>query len=284
VIAITSHLQSLSRAFYASLIAIAALSGMARTARAQLYVSQLGILTVSEYDTTTGAAIDANLITRLGTPSGLAVQGNTLFVANESGAVGKYNATTGAPIDPSFITRTQFFPQGLAIQGNTLFVANFGLSTVGKYAATTGEAINVNFITPGLPTALVLLGNKLFVLDATASVREYNATTGAAINANLIPRLNAPSGLAGQGNSLFVANSGSSTVGKYDATTGEAINANFITGAGLPTALALLDNVLFVADQKGTIGKYDAATGEAINANFITGLHFPTGLAVKSAK
>jgi hypothetical protein len=85
-------LQSLLRAFYASLIAIAALSGMARTARAQLYVSQLGILTVSEYNATTGVAINANLITRLSTPSRLAVQGNTLFVANEGGSVGKYDA------------------------------------------------------------------------------------------------------------------------------------------------------------------------------------------------
>ena len=47
---------------------------MARTALAQLYVSQLGILTASEYNATTGAAINANLITRLSTPSGLAVQ------------------------------------------------------------------------------------------------------------------------------------------------------------------------------------------------------------------
>ena len=92
------------------------------------------------------------------------------------------------------------------------------------------------------------------------------------------------SALVAQGNTLYVANSGSSTVGKYDATTGEAINANLITGAGLLTALALLNNTLFVANQSGTVGKYDATTGEVINANFITGLQSPTGLAAKSAK
>jgi hypothetical protein len=130
--AVTSELQPLLRAFYASLIAIAALSGMPRTARAQLYVSQLGILTASEYNATTGAAISADLITRLSTPSGLAIQGKTLFVANESGSVGKYDAATGAAINPSFITGMRFFPQGLAVQGNILFVANFGFGTVGK--------------------------------------------------------------------------------------------------------------------------------------------------------
>ncbi len=255
---------------------------MAATARAQLYVSQLGILTVSEYNATTGATINANLITRLRTPSGLAIQGKTLFVANESGSVGKYVAT-GAAINPSFITGMRFFPQGLAVQGNILFVANFGFGTVGKYDASTGEAINADFITAGFPTALALSGNRLFVLDATASVREYNAITGAAINANLITQLSAPSGLAAQSNTLFVANAGSSTVGKYDATTGKAINANFITGPA-PTATALSDGTLFVANQSGTVGKYDATTGEAINAKFITGLQFPTGLAVKSAR
>ena len=186
MIAITSDLQSLLRALYASLIAIAALSGMAKTARGQ-HVSQLGILTTSKYNAATGVAINANLIKRFITPSGLAVQGNTLFVANESGWVGKYDGATGTAINPRFITGMRFLPEGLAVQGNILFVANFGFGTVGKYNVTTGKAINANFITgAGLPTALALSGNRLFVLDATGPVREYNATTGAAINANLI--------------------------------------------------------------------------------------------------
>src|SRR6201987_4065655 len=180
-IAMTLDLQSLLRACFASLIGIAAVSCMSSTARAQLYVSQLGALTVSEYNATTGLAINANLITRLSTPSRLAVQGNTLFVANESGSVGKYDGATGAAINPSFIAGMQFFPEGLAVQGNILFVANFGFGTVGKYDVATGKAINSNFIAgAGLPTALALSGERLFVLDETASVREYNASTGAA--------------------------------------------------------------------------------------------------------
>lgn len=96
-------------------MAIAALSGMAKTARGQLYVSQLGILTTSEYNAATGLAINANLIKRLITPSGLAVQGNTLFVANESGWVGKYDVTTGEAINTNFITGLQS-PTGLAVK------------------------------------------------------------------------------------------------------------------------------------------------------------------------
>src|SRR5258708_28798850 len=87
----------------------------------------------------------------------------------------------------------------------------------------TGKAINANFITgAGLPTALALSGNRLFVLDPTGPVREYNATTGAAINANFITQLQPPSGLAPQDNTHLIAYPGSSTAAKPRDTTGRA--------------------------------------------------------------
>src|SRR5258708_37336152 len=107
---------------------------MAKTARGQLYVSQLGILTTSEYNAATGVAINANLIKRLITPSGLAVQGNTIFVANESGWVGKYDGATGTAINPRFITGTRFLPEGLAVQGNSSLLRT---STSARLANTT---------------------------------------------------------------------------------------------------------------------------------------------------
>jgi hypothetical protein len=39
----------------------------------------------------------------------------TLFVANQSGTVGKYDATTGEAINANFITGLQF-PTGLAVK------------------------------------------------------------------------------------------------------------------------------------------------------------------------
>jgi hypothetical protein len=74
------------------LVCIAALWATPESACAQLYVAQYGFGTVSEYNPTSGAAINVNLIaTGLSAPAGLALSGNTLFVAN-SGAnmVGKY--------------------------------------------------------------------------------------------------------------------------------------------------------------------------------------------------
>ena len=145
---ITSNWRPLRRALCTLLLGITALWAMPGSARAQvLYVSQVNAGIVGEYDATTGAAINANFITGLISPAGLALSGNNLFVSNfGSTTVGEYNATTGAAINANFITGLNG-PAGLALSGNDLFVANQSGTTVGEYDATTGAAINANFIT-----------------------------------------------------------------------------------------------------------------------------------------
>ena len=145
---ITSNWRPLRRALCTLLLGITALWAMPGSARAQvLYVSQVNAGIVGEYDATTGAVINANLMTALNGPAGLALSGNNLFVSNfGSTTVGEYNATTGAAINANFITGLNG-PAGLALSGNDLFVANQSGTTVGEYDATTGAAINANFIT-----------------------------------------------------------------------------------------------------------------------------------------
>jgi hypothetical protein len=58
-----SNWRALRRALCALLLGITALWAMSRSARAQLYVSQSSASRVSEYNATTGAAINANFIT-----------------------------------------------------------------------------------------------------------------------------------------------------------------------------------------------------------------------------
>jgi hypothetical protein len=158
---------------------------------------------IGKYDARTGAPIDANFITGLNQPSGLAVLADSLFVANlgsnsSNGTIGKYDTKTGAPIDADFITGLSD-PGGIALLGNTLLVAEAFKNTVGKYDVTTGALINANFITElSHPIAIGLLGNR-----------------------------------------LLVANFFSGTVGKYDAKTGTPIDADFITGLTDPISIAV---------------------------------------------
>ena len=117
---LTSNWRPLLRALCPFLIAAAALWAMPKNARAQLYVTEFpqggAIGVVGKYDATTGAAINATFITGLNRPGGLAVLGNTLFVANSGGGtVGKYDAKTGAAINATFITGLNR-PEGLAVK------------------------------------------------------------------------------------------------------------------------------------------------------------------------
>jgi hypothetical protein len=68
-----------------------------------LFVSDACDGDVDEYNATTGASIKAPLITAVNFPSGLAVSGTNLLVAN-GGRISEYNASTGAGLNLNFIT------------------------------------------------------------------------------------------------------------------------------------------------------------------------------------
>lgn len=105
---------------------------------------------VSEYDATTGALINATLVTGLVAPKGIAVSGGILYVGNTfSKTVGEYNAATGAPIHASLI-RSLNPPQSLAISGDGLYVlfmsGTYDGSYVSRYNATTGALISGSLV------------------------------------------------------------------------------------------------------------------------------------------
>lgn len=152
--------------------------------------------TVAEYNATTGALKNANLIAlgNTSSPGPLTASGSSLFFgySGVNGAtICEYNVTTGA-ITPDFITLGAYTPGGITVSDNHLYVgyyidqAAFGW-TVGEFDATTGAAINATLITGFYyqTNGLAVLGNHLLVAEATG-VSEYNATTGKLINANFI--------------------------------------------------------------------------------------------------
>jgi YD repeat-containing protein len=235
------------------------------SASAQLYVAQYGFGTVSEYDLTSGAAINVNLIdTGLSTPAGLALSGNTLFVANSGvNMVGKYtvNATMVTEASPTFISTGLSTPIGVAVSGSHLFVVNAnGNQAISEYDATKGMLQSASFLPPsttqvGGPIAIAVSSNFLFVAHyqeftnlannfGLGSVGQYDLNSGAVVNERLIKGLAGPIALAVSGDTLFVVNSGytaaaGGSVGTYDATSGDPIKPSFITGVRSPYGLAV---------------------------------------------
>ena len=109
--------------------------GLAATLKAQNIYVTIGNGTLGGY-TTSGATVNASLISGLGYPGapgldGVAVSGNDLFLANYAGGgsgagfVGEY-ATSGATVNASLITGLTA-AYDIAISGDDLFVVNEGV-------------------------------------------------------------------------------------------------------------------------------------------------------------
>jgi len=252
-------------------------------ADAQIYVANAGNGTIGEYDATTGAAINAGLVSGLSTPIGLALSGSDLFVANlGTGTIGEYNAITGAAVASSLVTGLPG-PVGVAVAGGDLYVTDSGNGTIGEYNASTGAAINSSLVS-GLagPQGVVVFGSNLLVSNFTGVIGEYDASTGTAINASFITTgLSNPDGLFVSGGHLFVSNNGNGTAGEYNATTGAAINTALVSGLSNTAGVGVSSSNVFVTNGNA-IDVVAADTGGTLTASFITGLNGPEYIAVQS--
>ena len=157
--------------------------------------------TIGEY-TTSGATVNATLISGLATgsgryPVGIAVSGSNLFVTKCYSGVGQdaiaeYDATTGALVNPSLISGLSN-PFGIAVSGTDLFVANDAAGTIGEYT-TSGVTVNASLIS-GLgvlspnPARVAVFGSDLFVtMDTPDEIDEYDMS-GNLVEAPLISGL-----------------------------------------------------------------------------------------------
>jgi len=276
--------------------------GFLESGYGQIFVSNGGNLGVSggfttngsigEY-TTSGATLNASLISELSAPCGLALSGNNLFVASASGGIGEYT-TSGTTVNPSLVTGLSH-PEGLAVAGNNLYVANLGNGTIGEYT-TSGTTVNAALIA-GLdqPTGVVVFGTDLFVLDiARGTIGEYT-TSGATVNASLVSGLEnppwvpnyepaSPWGLAvdGNGNLIVTVTGGIGGIGKF-TPSGATVYLSMIPTLGptFLTGVAMSGTSLFVANAwSSTIGEY-TTSGAAVDTSLISGLNAPNFLVVE---
>jgi DNA-binding beta-propeller fold protein YncE len=252
-----------------------ALAATSLQAADDIYVSDLyGSSGVSEY-TLSGHRVTKPLVpgSELSDPFGMAISGNTLYVANMgSDTISTYDASTGASIDPSFISGVGLNqPASLLLSGDTLFVASIGGSgpsdayhgAIYEFNATTGAMLGTGPLTTGLDYSeyMALSGNDLYV-STWNSVTKIDATTGAIIGGGPLLQTDNARGVAVHGNHLYVVDSVDGTVSEYNATTGKEIGSPLITGLDDPRQIAYFDGHLYVSDVgTNTIAEYNAKTG-----------------------
>ncbi len=273
----------------AALLLLAA--GPCRATAQNLYVSEDDADTVSKYNASTGAVISSSFTYPGLTPEGLALSGNTLYVAGlQQYEVGAFNATTGAAAAgfTEISTGLNNSPFDVLVSGGSLYVSiasNSG-STVGTYSATTGAPINTSFIT-GLstPAGMALLGTVLYVSnEGTGTIRTYDTLTGTLLNASFLSGFKRADYLTIAGTTLYVSDYTANTVQAFNALTGLALPTfTPITGLTTPEGVKVSGNTLYVAQSSShEVSEYNATTGALINAGFITGpsYFYPSGLAI----
>jgi len=173
-------------------------SGGATVAGGDLYVANYIGNTIGTYNATSGAVINASLISSgLNVPYSPVIAGGHIFVANAAnnvagnGTVGEFNLD-GSAVNTALISGlTQ--PFSISLANGYLYITSLGAGNNGKvgvYDATTGAAVNANLVTGlgGGTQQIAVTGNSLYVAKG-GTVAEYNATSGALVNSSLITGL-----------------------------------------------------------------------------------------------
>jgi hypothetical protein len=155
---------------------------------------------VSEY-ATSGALVNASLISGIEAPGGLTVAGGNIYVTNlgdesiaGSGSISKFTLA-GATVNSNFVTGLDQ-PIGLTLSGGNIFVANSSTGIIGSYSATDGAVVNASLIT-GLdhPWAMTSAADTIYFSDTgTGKIGSFNVTTST-LNTNLVSGLSGPTGL-----------------------------------------------------------------------------------------
>ncbi len=161
-----------------------------------LYVSNYSAGKIGKYNLTTGAPINANLVTELGPIQGIRVS-NGLLAATlpDSGLAYRYSVTTGSATGAT----ASGLLQPTAITTDALgayYIADAGTGEIAKYDQLFG-LINGSFIasTPKV-SDMTFVGNNLAVVNDEAGKVSLYGATGTLVKESFISGLKAPYGIA----------------------------------------------------------------------------------------
>ncbi|HTQ29916.1 MAG TPA: hypothetical protein VMI53_01785 [Opitutaceae bacterium] len=280
----SSRLHFCRRLLPSSIALAFVLVAMPAVVHAQVFVADYGNGTIGEY-TTSGATVNASLVSGLPNPTDIAVSGSNLFVFNGgTDTIGEYT-TAGVPVNASLITGLKN-GAGMAVSGSNVFVSNYNQFTstdmVAEYTTSGALVTTWNLLFPDVAGPIAASGSNLFVLmnplTAESYVTEYNFS-GVPIRRFSVPGETASITVAGNNlfSSAFVRARVGNIVSEY-APSGSLVTSGFASGFSVPANIAVLGSDVLLTNGS-TIGEY-TLSGAPVNASFITGLNYASGIAV----
>lgn len=251
---------------------------------AQIYVEdeEQGI---SEYSLT-GQLLNSNFIP-VPFPDGFALSNNLIYIANEplnsnssAEKIDVYDATTGALVSPALVTSLGN-NNHVGVSDN--YILDGDIYGYNVYNKTTGSLVS-SINTGNYLGDFVTSGNNIFAFEATHNqtfqVDELDILTGALIGTGpFLTGLDAPRGLAINGNTLYVSDAGlpvngaytAGTISSYDITTGKLIS-QLVSNLDYPSFLTYANGDLYVATAlNGTPYKLEEfdTSGQLVSSDLI---------------
>jgi sugar lactone lactonase YvrE len=256
-------------------------SGIASAAPDNVFVTDNGSDSVMEIvDGTPSVFIPSNSGDLLG-PTGVAIFGNDLYVANNgSGVIAEFNLTTKSFVG-DYVTGL-FNPRGVVFDSaGNLYVANQSSGNIIEVPAGSPLGSTGSVFASGLsfPNGLAIADGSLYAANgATNTIDQISLATGVVTTPTFITGLSNPNGVATKGGNVFVTNNGTSQVLEFDSNgvfQGIAVTtdpSNLIDSKGLAIDS---EGDFWVTDEQGNgeVTEYDK-NGNLI-ATFSTGFSGP---------
>jgi hypothetical protein len=230
-------------------IALAFVSGVTSgTAHAQIFVANSGNGTIGEY-TTSGATVNASLITGLNKIQGIAVSGSDLFVSTDNvgqpGVISEYT-TSGALVNTLTFTNNGDSSGALAASGSDVYAIlnpNTASQNTVKFTTSSFPSLSPPVGGPGHGYSIAVSGSDVFVL-ATQSLggglylAEFTSS-GSFVTFGLIPYFNPTTlpEIAVLGSDVLLTTG--NTISEY-TPSGNLVTSSFITGLDNASNIAVV--------------------------------------------
>lgn len=189
------------------------------------------------------------LTTGLNDPAGLAISGNTLYIAEAFGAnkISKIDISSASPTKTDVVTGLSD-PDGLAISGNTLYIAEYEGDKISKIDISSATPSVETVITGVLePTGIVIDGDYLYIAEYKGNkISKLNLTT--LVKTDFLTNIIGPNGLVINNNTLYFSDFDTNVVSKVDLTATVPVVTQMSTGFNEPAFLNLVGSELYIAD------------------------------------
>jgi len=279
---------------------------MRATIRPAVLVWTFGLATVALALAPAGALAATSSRFGFNGPTGVAVQGQHVWVTNaNANSVTELSATDGSLVRVVSLGDATLTvePMGIAATNSGVWVAGLGASSIFELSTTNGSIVRT-LSSAGLngPVGVAVGGSTVWTANQThledisgatipfsTSIKRFNAGTGALegqIAGSTANGLNGTVAVALGGANAWVANVNSNTVTEFHAATGSLVRVVRGDGINSPQSVVVSGSHVWIANQNGnSVTELNARDGSLVRivSGGAYGFDGPTFLAANAA-